>query len=101
MSTSFTMRVSRNGQVSIPAEARNRWRADEGNVADQVVVIDIGDYVIVAPTLVDPIRQLRGKYARRGLTSDEMRRQDRREATAHEAKRGGQRKGRPAGRRSA
>ena len=63
------MKVSSNGQVSIPAEARARWNAE------QVVVVDLGDRVVVRPLPVEPVGELRGKYRRRGPSSDRIRRQ--------------------------
>ena len=41
MSTSYVMKVSANGQVSIPAETRSRWNTDH------VVVVDLGDRVVL------------------------------------------------------
>lgn len=86
-SNDYRMTVSRNGQVSIPAAVRARWRTDEDVLADKVVVVDMGDYIVVGPALKDPIRQLRGKYAGRGPSTDEMRRQDREEDAEYETKR--------------
>jgi bifunctional DNA-binding transcriptional regulator/antitoxin component of YhaV-PrlF toxin-antitoxin module len=40
MSTTHVMKVSCNGQVSIPAEARARWKVD------RVLVVDLGDRVV-------------------------------------------------------
>jgi bifunctional DNA-binding transcriptional regulator/antitoxin component of YhaV-PrlF toxin-antitoxin module len=60
MSTSYVMKVSANGQVSIPAEARARW------MAEQVVVVDLGDRVVLRPMPTDPVGALRGKYRGRG-----------------------------------
>ncbi len=76
------MTVSRNGQVSIPAATRARWQADK------VIVVDLGDHVVIRPASVDPVRELRGKYAGRGPSSDQMRSQARDEDVAHEAGRG-------------
>jgi bifunctional DNA-binding transcriptional regulator/antitoxin component of YhaV-PrlF toxin-antitoxin module len=39
VTANYVMKVSSNGQVSIPAEARARWNAD------RVVVVDLGDRV--------------------------------------------------------
>lgn len=88
------MTVSRNGQVSIPSATRARWRANEDFVADKVVVVDMGDHIVVGPALKDPVRQLRGKYAGRGPSSEEMRREAREEDAESEAKREFQRKAR-------
>jgi hypothetical protein len=41
-----TYRVSAGGRVSLPAEARHRWRLDDGGA---VSVVDIGDVVMIAP----------------------------------------------------
>lgn len=70
MSTSYVMRVSRNGQVSIPADARARWNAE------RVVVVDLGDRVVLRPLPDDPIDDLVGKY-RRGPATDAARRRSR------------------------
>ncbi|MGH9046846.1 MAG: AbrB/MazE/SpoVT family DNA-binding domain-containing protein [Acidimicrobiales bacterium] len=67
------MIVSRNGQVSIPAEARARW-----NVR-RVIVVDLGDRVVVRPMSEDPVGELRGKYRGLGPTSDRARREERRD----------------------
>jgi AbrB family looped-hinge helix DNA binding protein len=69
----YVMKVSRNGQVSIPAEVRARWDVD------RVVVVDLGDHVVIGPAHDDPVAALRGKYAGRGPTVDEMLDQSRRE----------------------
>lgn len=66
------MTVSRNGQVSIPAEARARW-----NVR-RVIVVDLGDRVVVRPMSDDPVGELKGKYRGLGPTSDRARQQERR-----------------------
>jgi len=50
-------RVSSNGQVSIPAPVRRRWAAEE------VLVIDKGDRIIVRPVPADPFDAIAGKYA--------------------------------------
>ena len=56
MSTSYVMKVSRNGQVSIPADARARWNAD------RVVVVDLGDRIVMRPLSEDAAGYLVGKY---------------------------------------
>ncbi len=71
MSASYVMKVSANGQVSIPAEARSRWRAD------QVVVVDLGDRVVIRPLPDDPIAALEGRYRGKGPSTDRARRQAR------------------------
>jgi AbrB family looped-hinge helix DNA binding protein len=73
----YVMKVSSNGQVSIPAEARARWNADQ-------VVVDLGDRVVLRPLPAEPVGDLRGKYARRGPSSDRIRRQSRIDDTVRE-----------------
>ncbi|MFC5333747.1 AbrB/MazE/SpoVT family DNA-binding domain-containing protein [Mycobacterium branderi] len=73
--SSYVMKVSRNGQVSIPADARARWQTD------RVVVVDLGDRVVMRPLPEDPISDLAGKYPRHP-SSDEARRRARAEDIA-------------------
>ena len=65
--TRHVMKISRNGQVSIPAEARARWNARE------VVVVDLGDRVVLRPLAGEPTETLRGKYRGRGPKLDTAR----------------------------
>lgn len=69
MST-HVMKVSANGQVSIPAETRARWDAD------RVIVVDLGDHVVLRPLPEDPIGEMRGKYRGRGPNLSRARRQE-------------------------
>ena len=78
MTTNYVMKVSSNGQVSIPAEARARWNADH------VVVVDLGDRVVLRPLPPDPIGDLRGKYKGRGPSSERSRRRSRSDDVARE-----------------
>jgi AbrB family looped-hinge helix DNA binding protein len=79
------VKVSRNGQVSVPAAVRHRWGTST------VLIIDRGDYAIVRPVPDDPIEALRGAYAARGpaggLLSDAIRAADRAAEAASEARR--------------
>ena len=77
MSTSYVMKVSRNGQVSIPADARARWNAD------RVVVVDLGDRIVMRPLSEDAAGDLIGKY-RRGPSTDDARRSARADDAAAE-----------------
>ncbi|MXZ47157.1 MAG: AbrB/MazE/SpoVT family DNA-binding domain-containing protein [Chloroflexi bacterium] len=81
MVTGYVMKVSSNGQVSIPAEARARWGAD------RMIVVDLGDRIVMRPMPDDPIGDLRGKYAGRGPSTDEARRQARLEDAENELRR--------------
>lgn len=61
------MRVTKHGQVSLPAELRHRWGAD------CVLVIDRGDYAIVRPVPADPLRALRGAHRGPGPATEQAR----------------------------
>jgi len=74
--TSYVMTVSQNGQVSIPADARARWKTR------RVVVVDFGDRVVMRPLPDNPVDELEGKYRGRGPAADEARRRARREEAA-------------------
>jgi len=75
----YVMKVSRNGQVSIPADTRARWNTD------RVVVVDLGDRVVLRPLGDDPIGELVGKYLR-GPATDAARRRARADDAASEAR---------------
>jgi AbrB family looped-hinge helix DNA binding protein len=51
------MRVTRGGQISIPAPIRRRWGTST------VVVEDLGDRIVVAPAPDDPIAAAFGALA--------------------------------------
>lgn len=61
------VKVTRNGQVSLPAELRHRW------ATGAVLVIDRGDYAIVRPIPADPVGALRGTYAGPGPSAEQAR----------------------------
>ncbi|MGQ0779140.1 MAG: AbrB/MazE/SpoVT family DNA-binding domain-containing protein [Pseudonocardiales bacterium] len=71
-------KVTSNGQVSLPAALRHRWRTPA------VLVIDKGDYAIVRPIPDDPIAALRGSHADAGPTSERARAAERAADAAHE-----------------
>lgn len=77
------MKLSRNGQVSIPAEARARWQAD------RVLVVDLGDRIVMRPLPPDPVGALVGKYRGRGPGTDEARRRGRAEDAGVERRKQG------------
>lgn len=81
MTTNYVMRVSSNGQVSIPAEARARWNAD------RVVVVDLGDRVVLRPLPAQPVDALKGKYRRGNVSSDRIRQKSRIDDAARERSR--------------
>jgi bifunctional DNA-binding transcriptional regulator/antitoxin component of YhaV-PrlF toxin-antitoxin module len=65
--TATRVTVSRNGQVSVPAAVRHRWRTRS------VLVIDKGDYAIVRPIPDDPVTVLEGAHAGSGMTAEDAR----------------------------
>ncbi|NLE19144.1 MAG: AbrB/MazE/SpoVT family DNA-binding domain-containing protein [Propioniciclava sp.] len=79
--SSHVMTISRNGQVSIPADARSRW-----NVR-RVLVVDLGDRVVMRPLADDPVDDLEGKYRERGPATEISRRRSRAADAAREQRR--------------
>lgn len=79
--TAHIMKMSRNGQLSVPADARHRWKTD------RYLVVDLGDRVVIRPYPDDPLRTLRGKYRDRGVSSAATRRAARAADTAAERRR--------------
>ncbi len=75
------MTLSRNGQVSIPAQTRARWNTR------QLIVVDLGDRVVMRPVSTHPIAELRGKYRGQGPATDTARGQERRAQAARERRR--------------
>jgi bifunctional DNA-binding transcriptional regulator/antitoxin component of YhaV-PrlF toxin-antitoxin module len=74
-------RISRGGQVTVPAPVRRRWETE------RVALEDHGDYLLLRP-LADPVDGFVGFAGRRGvLTSERMRAQSRAEEAAAEARR--------------
>ncbi|BBY05629.1 hypothetical protein MNVI_09470 [Mycobacterium noviomagense] len=74
---SYVMKLSRNGQVSIPADTRARWQTD------RLLVVDFGDRVVMRPMPHDPLGDLSGKYPRHP-SSDDARRRARADQSAAE-----------------
>lgn len=79
--STHTMIVSRNGQVSIPAETRARWQTR------RVVVVDLGDRIVMRPLGDRPAEDLEGKYRRVGPSTDQARRRARSEEGARDRSR--------------
>ena len=79
--TPVAMKVTRAGQISLPAEIRHRWKVQ------RVLVVDHGDRVELRPLPDDLVESLRGKYAGRGPSTEEMRAEARREEAEIERRR--------------
>ena len=80
------VKVSRNGQVSVPAAVRHRWGTST------VLIIDRGDYAIVRPVPDDPVEALRGAYASQGPDSDAIREANRSDEAASDERRAADRR---------
>lgn len=75
-------RISKGGQVSVPAEVRHRWKSS------RVTLEDLGDRLVIRPVAADPVAALRGAFADASKpTSDELRRRARAEEAAADAQR--------------
>lgn len=79
--TAVRAKVTRNGQVSLPADLRRRWGAGS------VLVVDRGDYAIVRPIPDDAVAALRGAHAGPGPTSEDARAAERHAETESESRR--------------
>jgi bifunctional DNA-binding transcriptional regulator/antitoxin component of YhaV-PrlF toxin-antitoxin module len=70
MSKQGIMRISRGGQVTVPAPVRRRWGTD------RIAVEDRGDHLVLRP-LPDPIEAFEGfaadAAAAQGLRSEDLR----------------------------
>jgi len=77
------IRITRGGQISVPADIRHRWG---GSI---VTLEDRGDHAVIRPAPDDPITAARGalKHLTKGATSEEMRRQARAEDAEIDARR--------------
>lgn len=74
------LRISKGGQVSIPARIRRRWDTDT------LVADDLGDRLVIRPVPPDPIGAARGVFRSSQATADEARRRLRQEELEAEAR---------------
>jgi bifunctional DNA-binding transcriptional regulator/antitoxin component of YhaV-PrlF toxin-antitoxin module len=77
------LRLSKGGQISVPAAIRHRWRGST------IALEDHGDHVVLRPAPDDPIAAARGdlKDIAGEMTSEEMRREARDEDAELERRR--------------
>ena len=67
------MKISSNGQISLPADVRARWGVDKVHVID-MRTIDGSETLVIAPVSEDPIARWRGSNkGSGGPTTDEWR----------------------------
>jgi bifunctional DNA-binding transcriptional regulator/antitoxin component of YhaV-PrlF toxin-antitoxin module len=76
-------KISKGGQVSIPAAVKNRW------ATERVMIEDQGDALVLRPLPDDPISAAIDLFGAGGPTTDEIRAQLREEEAAAEARRFG------------
>jgi bifunctional DNA-binding transcriptional regulator/antitoxin component of YhaV-PrlF toxin-antitoxin module len=77
------LRISKGGQISIPARIRKRWGVQ------RLIVDDRGDRLVVIPLPDDPLKAARGMFKGPGPTSDEMRSMAREEEAAADSRKWG------------
>jgi hypothetical protein len=74
------LRISKGGQISLPAAIRRRW------ATESLVVEDLGDRVVLRPIPHDPIGTAVGAFPSKKMTSSRAREQIRREEQAAESR---------------
>jgi bifunctional DNA-binding transcriptional regulator/antitoxin component of YhaV-PrlF toxin-antitoxin module len=57
MAMARRMKISKGGQISVPASVRNRWQTKT------VVIDDRGDHLVVRPVADDPVESTFGVFA--------------------------------------
>jgi hypothetical protein len=62
-----TARISRGGQIQVPADIRRRWQTES------VLLEDQGEAMVIRPLPADPIGAARGSLRGPGPTTDEAR----------------------------
>jgi bifunctional DNA-binding transcriptional regulator/antitoxin component of YhaV-PrlF toxin-antitoxin module len=77
------VRLSKGGQISVPAAIRHRWGSST------IALEDHGDHVVLRPSPDDPIAAARGalKDLAGDMTSEDMRHEARAEETELELRR--------------
>lgn len=62
-------KITKGGQVSVPADIRHRWSTS------RVMLEDLGDRLVIHPAADDPVGALRGAFVNAAKPgSDELRR---------------------------
>lgn len=78
------LRISKGGQISIPAVIRKRWGVQ------RLILDDRGDRLVVIPLPDDPLKAARGMFKGPGPTSDEAMRELREQEAAAERRKWGE-----------
>ncbi|MGH2727617.1 MAG: AbrB/MazE/SpoVT family DNA-binding domain-containing protein [Actinomycetota bacterium] len=74
------LRISKGGQVSLPAPIRRRW------ATDALVIEDLGDRVVLRPIPADPIAAARGSLRSKSSAGRDRERFRREERAAEDRK---------------
>lgn len=53
----YEVRVTRQGQTTIPKDLREKYRIKEG---DKIIYVDVGDHMAVLPLPKEPLKVLEG-----------------------------------------
>lgn len=77
------IRISKGGQVSLPAKIRRRW------ATDALVVEDLGDRVILRPIPSDPVAAVMGAFPTKKGSATRARQSIRKEEQAAEGRKYG------------
>ncbi len=80
----YEVKVTRQGQTTIPKELRDRYDIKEG---DRVLYIDVGGYMVVLPLPKDSLKELQALRIKDRRTIAEIRREIYRSALKHSEKR--------------
>ena len=68
----YEVKVTRQGQTTIPKELRDRYRIKEG---DKLLYIDVGGYMVVLPMSKDPLKELQSLRIRDERSIAEIRKE--------------------------
>lgn len=77
------IRISKGGQLSLPAEIRRRW------ATDALVVEDLGDRVVLRPIPNDPVAAAVGAFSTKKGSATRARQRMREEERAAEGRKHG------------
>jgi len=68
----YEVKVTRQGQTTIPKTLRAKYRIDEG---DRVIYVDLGDHMAILPAPKNPLKILEGLRVDAKESIREMRRE--------------------------
>jgi len=72
MKLAYEVKVTRQGQTTIPKDIRDKYGIEEG---DMVLYIDVGDHITLLPVPQDPLKILEGLRVEEKGSVYEMRRE--------------------------